>query len=171
MSPSSDVTNKVTFVFLNINSFNMSVVTTLHVFGRYPSVFTRNKPQLQMHHFLCLRSFFNDKSWMVQRGGDNDLNNIPRGCREKPPLAQWQTGCSGREEVGLEGLEGSNVIYLQLFIHSRCHHVSERGDNNNRLLSGGHWGNCSSLLTTENVIVIQPSDKAVYHWFISSTNC
>lgn len=79
----------------------------------------------------------------------NYLNNIPRGCRQQPSLAQWQTGSSSRDEVGLEGLEGSNVIYLQLFIHARCHHVAAKREAQNiRLLSGGHWGNCSLQLTT-----------------------
>lgn len=95
-------------------------------------------------------------------GGDKYLNNIPGGCRQQPPLAQWQTGSSSREEVGLEGLEGSNVIYHQLFIHARCHHVSAKRGDHNRLVSGGPWGHCSSLLKTENVIVAQCGHKAVY---------
>lgn len=75
----------------------------------------------------------------MQCGDDNDLNDVSCGCRQQPSMAQRQTGSAGWEEVGLEGLEGSNVVHLHLFIHSRCYHVSAKtGDTNNRLLSGGH---------------------------------
>lgn len=56
----------------------------------------------------------------------SDLHNVPRGRGQKSPLAQRQAGSSSGEEVGLEGLEGSNVVYLHLFIHTGGHHVPAR---------------------------------------------
>lgn len=55
---------------------------------------------------------------------DSDLYDVPGGCGQEPPVAQRQTRCSSRKEVGLEGLEGPDVKYFQLLIHSRCDHVA-----------------------------------------------
>lgn len=55
----------------------------------------------------------------------SDLDNVAGGCRQQTPLAQRQAGSSGRQEVGLEGLEGSDVKHLQLLVHARRHHVPD----------------------------------------------
>lgn len=54
----------------------------------------------------------------------SDLYDVPGGCGQEPPVTQRQTRCSSRKEVGLEGLEGPDVKYFQLLIHSRCDHVA-----------------------------------------------
>lgn len=73
-----------------------------------------------LQHDYCADLFLKEK----RAECDSDLYDVPCGCGQEPPVAQRQTCSSSRKEVGLKGLEGSDVKYFQLLIHSRCDHVA-----------------------------------------------
>lgn len=52
-----------------------------------------------------------------------DLDYVSCGGGQQAPLTQRQAGSSRRQEVGLQGPVGSDVIHLQLLVHARGHHV------------------------------------------------